>query len=429
MGELEPLTAAFNSAGHTLYIVGGVVRDLYAGTWNDADADLDLTTDAKPQQIIAIAKPLVDSLWTIGERFGTIGLVQGARTIEITAHRADVYRTSSRKPQVRFGTSLLDDLARRDFTINAMAIDLGDGSRNDPFDGLDDLAARLLRTPQTPESSFSDDPLRMVRAARFVARFGLTPDLELASAATAMSDRLSIVSIERVQVEMERLLELPDPAPGLEFLDKTGLLAEIVPSLPRDAQRRSAILAMAARPVSVDVRRSSLVWFSYPNTADLMKRLRYPGSITDRTIKIIRGAKAMNQDRSIDELVRVVVAEVGESLVDEVISLQRGRAQRHTAQLVKPAPGIDGFENPEVDLAFVDEFDHAYRRLSVEEDLGDLSSPLSGAEIMQYLDLAPGPRVGEALKYLRSCRLRSGPLDRDVAYRLLDNWVRGSCDD
>jgi len=422
MRELAPLAAGFEAAGYALYMVGGVVRDLFAGTWSDVDADLDLTTDAGPQQIVAIVRPLADSVWTIGEQFGTIGLLQGHRTIEITAHRADVYRTSSRKPEVRFGTSLHDDLARRDFTINAMAIDLNDGSRHDPHDGLADLNAKVLRTPQAARLSFSDDPLRMVRAARFVARFGLQADPELFDAAAAMSDRLGIVSVERVQVELERLLDLPDPSTGFEFLDATGLLDEMIPSLPRDARIRSALKRIVSEPNSRDVRRAGLFRLAQPTSADVMKRMRYPTAVAHRTLKIIDGANTMTRQLPMAELVRTMAALIGESMISDAIVAQRAWVAAGVSPIV-PGAELGSREPSSIDAEFIDRLARTYERLCIDEDLSDLGSPLSGSEVMSHLGLAPGPRVGAAMAYLTRCRLSQGPIDVDTAYSLLTRWI------
>ena len=205
---------------------------LDAGEDPAGPSDFDLTTNALPDEIEAILSGWADALWTQGKRFGTIGAKHKGRSYEITTHRAEVYTPDSRKPEVTFGDDVETDLSRRDFTINAMALALPSMELIDPFNGMSDLAASRLRTPLDPRISFEDDPLRMVRAARFTARFSLEPDQELLDAIVEMTDRLSIVSAERIRDELDRLIVLPVPSIGLWFLVKTGLAAQFLPELP-----------------------------------------------------------------------------------------------------------------------------------------------------------------------------------------------------
>ena len=200
VSELAPITAAFAAAGRRLYIVGGTVRDLMLGR-DIASLDFDFTTDARPDETKSIIGPLVDAMWTQGERFGTIAAKRGERTLEITTHRAEAYEPDSRKPDVQFSDSVETDLSRRDFTINAMALELTSAAPRivDPHGGLDDLLGLRLRTPLSPQESFSDDPLRMLRAARFIATLGVAPDAALVSAVVSMHERLQIVSPERIR--------------------------------------------------------------------------------------------------------------------------------------------------------------------------------------------------------------------------------------
>ncbi len=231
--ELAPLTARFRDAGHRLYLVGGSVRDLLAGA-DTSTIDYDFTTDARPDAIKKVLKGWADAVWTQGEKFGTIGAKKGDRDFEITTHRAEAYHEDSRKPEVEFSDRVDSDLSRRDFTINAMALELTSDSPTlvDPYDGAADLMTRTLRTPLAPEVSFSDDPLRMLRAARFIARFNATPAPELAEAVREMHGRLSIVSAERVRDELDKLVTLPHPTAGLWFAIDTGLADEFLPELP-----------------------------------------------------------------------------------------------------------------------------------------------------------------------------------------------------
>src|SRR5690606_36113898 len=230
LDEVEPLAARFVDAGHSIYLVGGIVRDLVLGRV-DGTRDLDLTTDARPDQTLALLEGWADACWTQGREFGTIGARKGDTTFEITTHRAEAYREDSRKPHVVYADDVAEDLARRDFTVNAMALRLPDVELIDPYGGVADLAAGVLRTPLEPEVSFSDDPLRMLRAARFIASYGLTPDPALVAAVREMRGRLEIVSAERIRDELSKLLVVDDPSAGLWFLADTGLSDEFLPEL------------------------------------------------------------------------------------------------------------------------------------------------------------------------------------------------------
>ena len=239
LDAVGPLAEAFTAAGHRLYLVGGVVRDLLLGV--EDPTDYDFTTDALPDEILAVLDgfPGVEAVWTQGKRFGTIGsrirVGRGDRSRvvdhEITTHRAEAYSPDSRKPEVVFATDIEADLSRRDFTVNAMALSLPDATLVDPFGGTADLAAQVLRTPLAPEESFGDDPLRMLRAARFLTRYRLEPEPALVHAVESMGERLSIVSAERIRDELCRLVVLDDPSPGLWFLADTGLAAQFLPEL------------------------------------------------------------------------------------------------------------------------------------------------------------------------------------------------------
>src|SRR3954453_7148435 len=219
LDEVAPLAERFSARGHRLYLVGGSVRELLLGATGD-DHDLDFTTDARPPQIKACLDGVADAIWTQGERFGTIGAKRGERIYEITTFRAESYTDESRKPHVTYADEIDLDLSRRDFTVNAMALEVTQGAIPalvDPFGGAADLMTKVLRTPLAPEISFSDDPLRMLRAARFIARYDLQPRDELVEAATRLASRLAIVSAERIRDELDKLIVLDHPAAGLFF--------------------------------------------------------------------------------------------------------------------------------------------------------------------------------------------------------------------
>src|SRR5919202_842060 len=236
---LQELARRFVAAGHEIYLVGGSVRDALLG---EAPADLDLTTSARPDEIQALIGGWAEHVWLQGKAYGTIGCSRGDLRLEITTFRAEVYRPESRKPAVTFADDVRTDLSRRDFTVNAMAISLPEPALVDPFDGLADLLVhRRLRTPLDPETSFLDDPLRMLRAARFTATLGLEPEPALTAAVVTLAGRLEIVSPERDRDELSKLLLAPDPSPGLWFLVRSGLADEFLPELPALAREQDPI--------------------------------------------------------------------------------------------------------------------------------------------------------------------------------------------
>lgn len=227
LDEVAPIGRRFQEHGYRLYLVGGIVRDLYLNRDLQGEIDIDLTTDALPETIKELVEDIADAIWAIGQRFGTIGLQYRGRHLEITTHRAESYDQDSRKPQVSFGTDINLDLSRRDFTVNAMAIELPSGQLVDPWGGVRDLEIQSLATPIEAEVSFSDDPLRMMRAARFMTKYGLEPADELKAAASELAQRISIVAVERIGQEWRRLLALDDPTRGVDFLVETQVLAHI----------------------------------------------------------------------------------------------------------------------------------------------------------------------------------------------------------
>ena len=232
LGATEDLARRFEQAGKSLYLVGGFVRDALFPGAASGSGDYDLTTDARPDETEKLVRGWADDVWTLGARFGTVGCRKGSDVFEITTHRAEVYVPESRKPEVSFGIDLAEDLARRDFTVNALALRLPGMELVDPFDGLGDLAAGRLRTPLDPEVSFGDDPLRMLRAARFAARFSLTPDPDLVAAIGRMHGRLAVISAERIRDELDKMMMLDVPSEALWFVVRTGLADEFLPELP-----------------------------------------------------------------------------------------------------------------------------------------------------------------------------------------------------
>lgn len=399
---INPVAERFVAAGHRLYLVGGIVRDLSLGRLSGFD--IDFTTDAQPKAIKSLVAPVAEHVWTQGERFGTIGAQVDGHALEITTHRAERYDPESRKPIVTFGDQLDEDLSRRDFTINAMAIEVPNGTLHDPFGGAADLAAKVLRTPLSPEVSFGDDPLRMLRAARFIARFDLSVADDVARAATELADRLDIVSVERVNDELERLLAIDDPSAGLDFIIETGLLAHAV--APMSVDDTVVARALAAAPGTALVRRAGLLWST--DVATVVTRLRYSNQEQADTKALVKGIRDwVDNNRSSPAEARRLIARTG---ID---------AARALARNVEAVTAIDSNHRAAA-LRLVDVLDD----LEAAGDVGPYDSPLSGADIMKLLDVEPGPIIGRAQKMLRQHRLDHGPIDATEAAELLQRWHR-----
>lgn len=397
LAECRVLADVFAAAGHRLYLVGGIVRDLFAGGAGPGH-DLDFTTDALPERTKAVLSPVAEAVWTQGERFGTIAAHVDGRLVEVTTHRAEAYDPASRKPEVVYSSDVEEDLSRRDFTINSLALEVtaAEPALIDPFGGLADLRARRLATPRGPEQSFSDDPLRMLRAARFVARLDLTPDPALVSAVTELRERIAVVSVERVRDEVDKLLAVPHPEAGLRLLVDTGLLDGLVPELATaadvvarvPASRRPRLVALFA-----DAGRGG--------AATRMRALKYP---RDEVLAVARACEvvAAVEDRDepwTDGAVRRLVHRGGD-LVDDALEVVRARGGGGVADLVR---------------ARLDALDAA-------GDLHDLEAPLTGEEVMRHLGVEPGPAVGAALDHLLGLRLDEGRMDRGAALDHLDRW-------
>lgn len=419
--RLLPLTRRFTEAGYRVYLVGGIVRDLMLDPSPQSD-DIDLTTDALPDTIRRLLAPVATAMWTQGERFGTIGARVGQQAIEVTTHRADRYEPTSRKPQVAFGTDLTVDLSRRDFTVNAMARELPSGRLIDPFGGRADLAARWLRTPLDPVVSFSDDPLRMLRAARFVARLGLSADPKLVSAAAGMADRLSIVSAERIHDELERLLRVVDPAPGLSMLVSTGLIEHVLAESARLGATNDARfggrtrLDVAEQAVAgtgdVVARRALLFWpvaeeAGLPGVEAALGRLRYSAEDRRSTARVAVGVVAALAS---SEHPRVALRRLVVELAPPPAPLSE--ALRGLVALCTDRPGADRLRSLAAEAA----------QLADPEARRRLEPPLDGWSIMAHLGCGPGPVIGAAAAWLRQRIIERGPLDQLQARAELDRW-------
>lgn len=397
----EPLARRFAAVGHRLWLVGGVVRDAVAGRDRPA-TDLDCTTDARPGRVKELVAPEAESVWAQGERYGTIGCVMGERTFEITTYRTEQYRGDSRKPAVAFGDDIEEDLARRDFTVNAMACEVLTGAFADPFGGCSDLAAGVLRTPLAPQVSFREDPLRLLRAARFIASHGLAPEPELTAAVRELAGRLAIVSAERVRGELERLLLLEDPAAGLRFLAATAVLDPVLPVLAgADAEQIGrTVAAVAAEPAA---RWAALLAGHPDSAADRLRDLR--GS----------GALITEADRLLSALAGLSPPPTGAGgLRRAALSPLADPAAIGFARAVRRSRGEP--------VADIDEFEAGLAALRAVEDIDDPRPPLTGTDVMELLGLEPGPVVGQALDHLRELRFEHGPFSPDEARAELLRW-------
>jgi poly(A) polymerase len=444
--EVRPLAERFTDAGRTLYLVGGSVRDLLVGR-DVGDVDLDFTTDALPDEIEALVRPLAGAMWLQGKRFGTIGARIGGRDVEITTHRAEAYVPESRKPEVRFSDAIESDLSRRDFTVNAMAlrVDAGAPELIDPHGGAADLVAKRLRTPLSPEESFSDDPLRMLRAARFIAGYGLEPDPELVAAVERLHDRLEIVAAERMRMELDKLMVVERPGEGLWFLVDTGLASEFLPELPGLALEQDPIhrhkdvlahtiavventspdrlLRLAAlfhdvgKPKTRSFGGKGKVSFHHHEvvgarmTRDRMQALRYPTEEVEAVTRLVELHLRFHTYKMgwTDSAVRRYVRDAG-PLLDRLNELTRCDC---TTRNPKKAEAL---------ARRMDQLEARIVELREQEELAAMRPDLDGEAVMDHLGIPPGREVGEALSFLLELRLEEGPVGEEEAKRRLDGW-------
>ncbi len=460
--ELAPLSERFRAAGHRLYLVGGTVRELLAGdavAGGEADAyDFDATTDAKPEQIKAMLHGWADAVWTPGERFGTIGAKKsgpyGDRIYEITTHRAEAYNDDSRKPVVEFSDDIDLDLSRRDFTINAMALELTSDSPTlvDPFNGAADLATRTLRTPLAPQVSFGDDPLRMLRAARFIARLGVVPVPELVQAVREMASRLSIVSAERIRDELDKLIVVPNPSAGLWFTIETGLCDQFLPELPGmrleqdPIHRHKDVLTHTLAVVenvradaqeNFDFRRTRLAALFHdvgkPRTRGYLQgkgvTFHHHDAVGARmTRKRMEALRYSNDDvQAVTELValhlRFHTYAMGwtDSAVRRYVR-DAGPLLRELNVLTRCDCTTRNEKKALILSARMDDLEARIAVLAEKEELAAIRPELDGSQVMEHLGLAPGPMVGKALGFLLDIRLDEGMLGDAEIRRRLDEW-------
>ncbi len=447
--EAVALGVAFAAAGHELHLVGGTVRDALTGR---VDTDLDFATEATPKQVLELVAPLASATWTTGIEFGTIGAQINSRMCEITTYRSDRYDRQSRNPEVAFGTSLVDDLRRRDFTMNAMALSVtGDRAFSDPFGGLADLARGQLRTPAAPEESFADDPLRMLRAARFVATLGVQVAPDVQAAMTSLAFELRRITPERVQAELSKLLLGSSPRAGLELLVDTGVADVVLPELPalrmaddEHGQHKDVYLhTLQVLEQAIDLEDEpdlTLRWAALlhdigkpetraigPNGRVTFHHHEVVGArLARKRLKELRCSKQLVEDVSqlvflhlrfygyregdwTDAAVRRYVVDAG-PLLPRLHKLVRSDC---TTRNKRKAAALS---------AAYDTLEERIAQLKAQEELDAIRPDLDGNEIMQLLAIPPGPLVGKAYQYLLAVRMEQGPLGREAAEAELKRW-------
>jgi len=448
------LSTAFAGAGAELALVGGPVRDAFLGADNN---DLDFATDVEPDRILEIVTPISQAQWDIGRAFGTIGATIGGHTVEITTYRSDTYDGSSRKPEVAFGTSLEDDLVRRDFTVNAMALTLPQLTLVDPWGGIEHLMAGVLDTPSEPHVSFGDDPLRMMRAARFTSQLGFTVTERVRAAMSELAGRILDVSAERVRDEISRLLLTDAPRAGLELLASSGLADRVLPELPalrlqvdehahhKDVYEHSltvldqaielegerslpgapdlvlrlaAILHDIGKPATKRVEPGGVVTFHHHDVEGAklarkrLRELRFDKDTITRVSRLIElHLRFFGYSEGVwsDSAVRRYVRDAGDQLERLHILTRADVTTRNRRKADRLAFAYDDLES-------------RIAELGEQEELAAMRPDLDGEQIMAILGLTPGPVVGAAYKYLLELRLTEGPLGEEEAAARLTRW-------
>ncbi|EID15861.1 poly(A) polymerase [Mycobacterium xenopi RIVM700367] len=449
---LRELGALFADAGRALYLVGGSVRD---AVLDRLSPDLDFSTDARPEEVQAILRGWADALWDTGIEFGTVGAGKGEHRLEITTFRADRYDRVSRNPEVRFGDHLEDDLARRDFTVNAMAVRItptGPGEFVDPLGGLAALRAGVLDTPSAPQESFADDPLRMLRAARFVSQLGFTVAPRVRAAIEDMAPQLARITAERVAAELDKLLLGRDPVAGIDLMVQTGMGEVVLPEVgamrmaidehhqhkdvyqhslkvlqqaidledgpPDLVLRWAALLHDIGKPATRRHEADGRVSFHHHEVVGAkmarkrLRALKYSKQLVEDVAQLVYlhlRFHGYGDGKWTDSAVRRYVTDAG-PLLPRLHKLVRAdcttRNRRRAARL----------------QANYDELEARIAELAAREDLERVRPDLDGNDIMQILGIPPGPQVGEAWRYMKELRLERGPLSREEATAELLSW-------
>jgi poly(A) polymerase len=450
---LSKLGKLFQTAGYELALVGGPVRDAFLGR---TTTDLDFTTSANPDQILQVLKGHVDAQWDVGREFGTIGARIGEDTVEITTYRADSYDSESRKPVVAFGNNLEDDLFRRDFTVNSMALRLPEGIFVDPFNGLSDLIDGVIKTPGKPEDSFSDDPLRIMRAARFASQLGFMVHEDTFRAMKAMADRIEIVSSERIQVEISKLILGANPREGLELLVDSGIAELVFPELPslklevdehhhhKDVYEHT--LTVLEQAITYEKQYGleqdlvlRLAALMHDIGKPLTRKLETGGGVTFHHHDVvgaklaIKRLKALKYDndtiKAVARLIELHLRFFGysdQAWGDSAIRRYVRDADDQLARLhVLTRADVTTRNQRKADRLShaYDDLEQRIEQLSEEEQLNSIRPDLTGEQIMEILGLKPGPDVGKAYKFLLELRLDEGPSSyEDAKIRLLAWW-------
>jgi len=437
------LGARFSDAGFELYLVGGSVRDLLL---DRRSADMDFATNARPPETTRVLQGWADRRYFVGVRFGTVGALKGETRVEITTFREEIYAEEHRKPAVTYGKDVHTDLSRRDFTINAMAVRVPDGTLIDPFGGVQALGARSLDTPLDPEIAFSDDPLRMVRAARFVAQLDVVPAERVLEAIRRMRQRLAIVAVERIQTELDKLLVAPHAAEGLAVLVDSGLADEFLPELsalrleqdpvhhhkdvlrhtyavvercePDLVLRLAGLLHDIGKPKTRQIGADGVSFHHHEVVGARMARerltaLRYPNAIVDDVCTLIELHLRFHGygEGWTDAAVRRYVRDAG-PLLDRLNQLTRADVTTRNAERATRFAALQ------------DDLEERIAALAEEENLEAMRPPLDGRQVMERLGIGPGPVVGEALAYLMEVRMERGPVPEDEAHELLEAWAK-----
>ena len=452
---IDDLASRFDKAGHRLYLVGGSVRDAMLG---GIGHDLDFTTSASPGETHAILSDFTPSTWDIGRDFGTIGAMkrEGDKEwqIEVTTFRADAYEPGSRKPVVAFGERIEEDLVRRDFTVNAMAVDVVAGEFVDPWGGLRDLADGVLRTPAPAEVSCSDDPLRMLRAARFASRLGFRVAPEVQDAMRDMAERITIVSAERVQGEFTGLLLTDSPREGLDLLVRTGVAEHFVPELPalrleRDEHMRhkdvyahsltvleqaidlekarghepdivsrlAALLHDVGKPATRRFEGSKVTFHHHDVVgaklvSKRLKALKYSTAIVKSVAKLVElhlRFHGYGEATWSDSAVRRYVRDAGDELERLHILTRADCTTRNRNKATRLRRNYE-------------ELEWRIDELAAQEEIKAIRPDLDGSQIMEILGIAPGPQVGKAYKFLLDHRMEHGPATQEEAKAILLDW-------
>ena len=436
------LAEAFRTAGHELYLVGGTVRDAWLKRPHD---DLDFATDATPDQTKKIVKPLAASVWLQGEAFGTVGAEISGLRMEITTFRTEKYQPESRHPEVSFATDIETDLSRRDFTINAMAVRLPEKSAVDPFGGVKDLSAKLIRTPLDPLVSFTDDPLRMLRAFRFASQLDVKIDDSVLRAVEELRDEIETVSFERIRDELSKLLLGKSPGRALELAEGVGLTQHFLPELsnlkleqdpvqkhkdvfhhtlavvertdPVLELRLAALLHDIGKPKTRRIDPKEGVSFHHHEVvgadmaADRLRTLRFPNEVVHAVSEVIRLHHRFHTYRLgwSDSAVRRYVRDAG-PLLPTLNAMVRADCTTRNQAKAKELAGR------------MDELEARIAELAAKEELDKIRPELDGRQVMELLGLPPGPLVGEAMEFLLELRLEEGLLGEDEVSKRLEEW-------